>query len=442
MDSVVTPRPDRALFFVDSIAGLLRTLMVFCLCLTTATAALAREPDVTPEEVGLSSERLARFADYTNALVESGKIPGATIAISRFGKLAYFETIGWADIDERKPTRADTLYRLHSMTKPLFAVATMALVEEGRLSLHEPISKYIPEFADVKVLAGGTADAPKLEDPKTAPLVGQLLSQTAGIAIGSDLYAEKTIAEIYRKDPYYLGNPNAEEVGQRIARLPLAGHPGEIFVYGVSFDVLGRVLEVASGQALDDFISERLLDPLGMEDTFFLVPEEKLHRFSNSYDITGPGTLQAVTRPDHTARWQPGQRFLSPNGGMVSTVSDYLRFAQMMLNGGELNGNRIVSRKTIDLITSVVVENEESTLLQAATKGYGYALGVAVLEDLAASGMPGTLGEYFWGGAADTYFFVDPTEQLIGLFFTQVYPAGTLSLREALRTFSYQALVD
>ena len=390
MDSVVTPRPDRALFFVDSIAGLLRTLLVFCLCLTTATAALAREPDVTPEEVGLSSERLARFADYTNALVESGKIPGATIAISRFGKLAYFETIGWADIDERKPTRANTLYRLHSLTKPLFAVATMALVEEGRLSLHEPISKYIPEFADVKVLAGGTADAPKLENPKTAPLVGQLLSQTAGIAIGSDLYAEKTIAEIYRKDPYYLGNPNAEEVGRRIARLPLAGHPGEIFVYGVSFDVLGRVLEVASGQALDDFISERLLDQLGMEDTFFFVPEEKLHRFSSSYDITGPGTLQAVTRPDHNARWQPGRRFLSPNGGMVSTVSDYLRFAQMMLNGGELNGNRIVSRKTIDLITSVVVENEESTLLQAATKGYCYALGVAVLEDLAASGMPGT----------------------------------------------------
>ena len=199
MDSVVTPRPDRALFFPDSMASLLRTLLVFSLCLTTA--AVAREPDVTPEEVGLSSERLARFADYTNAMVESGKIPGATIAVARFGKLAYFETIGWADIDERKPTRADTLYRLHSMTKPLFAVATLALVEEGRLSLNEPISRYIPEFADVKVLAGGTADAPELEDPGSAPKVGQLLSQTAGIAIGGDLFAEKTIAEIYSRAP-------------------------------------------------------------------------------------------------------------------------------------------------------------------------------------------------------------------------------------------------
>ena len=440
MHSVVKPRPDGALFSLNSICNLLRAALVLCLC--QGAAAFAREPDVTPEEVGLSTERLARFADYTNAMVESGKIPGATIAVSRFGKLAYFETIGWADIDERKPTQADTLYRLHSMTKPLFAVATMTLVEEGRLGLQEPISKYIPEFADVEVLAGGAADAPQLEDPKSAPKVGQLLSQTAGIAIGADVYAERTIAEIYSTASIHEGNPTAEEVAQRIARLPLAGHPGEIFVYGLSFDVLARVLEVASGQPLDDFIAERLLVPLGMEDTFFAVPENKLHRFSNSYDITGPGSLQAVTRPEHVARWQPGRRFLSPNGGLVSTVSDYLRFAQMMLNGGELDGVRIVSRKTVDLITSVVVENEESTFLQAATPVYGYALGFAVREDLAAAGLPGTVGEYFWGGAADTYFFIDPTEQLIGLFFTQVYPAGSYSLRESLQTFTYQALID
>ena len=437
MHSVVKLRPDGTLFSLNSIFNLLRAALVLCLC--QGAAAFAREPDVTPEEVGLSSERLARFADYTNAMVESGKIPGATIAVSRFGKLAYFETIGWADIEKRKPTQTDTLYRLHSMTKPLFAVATMTLVEEGRLGIQEPISKYIPEFADVKVLAGGTADAPELEDPKSAPKVGQLLSQTAGIAIGADVYAEQTIAEIYLRAPIYEGNPTAEAVAQRIARLPLAGHPGEIFVYGLSFDVLGRVLEVASGQSLDDFISERLLDPLGMEDTFFVVPDEKMNRFSSYYQIKGPGSLQAVTRTD---RWQPGSRFLSPNGGLISTVSDYLRFSQMMLNGGELDGARIVSRKTIDLITSVVVENDESTFLQTATPGYGYALGVAVREDLAAAGLPGTLGEYFWGGAADTYFFIDPTEQLIGLFFTQVYPAGSYSLRESLQTFTYQALID
>ena len=440
MDSVVTPRPDRPLSAVGSMASLLRTLLVFCLCL--ATAALAREPDVMPEEVGLSSERLVRFADYTNAMVESGKIPGATIAIARFGKLAYYETIGWADIDERKPTRADTLYRLHSMTKPLFAVATLTLVEEGRLSLNEPISKYIPEFADVKVLAGGTADAPELEDPKSAPKVGQLLSQTAGIAAGSDMFAEKTIAEIYSRAPVYEGNPSAEEIARGIAQLPLAGHPGEIFVYGLSFDVLARVLEVASGQPLDLFISERLLDPLGMEDTFFVVPEDKLHRFSNSYDIKGPGTLQAVTRPDHIARWQSGRRFLSPNGGLVSTVSDYLRFAQMMLNGGELDGVRIVSRKTIDLITTIVAKNSELGRIRAALPGFGYSLGFGVLENLAASGIPGTVGEYEWAGWGDTYFFVDPTEQLIGLFFTQVYPGGTYNLRESLLTFTYQALID
>jgi len=224
--------------------------------------------------------------------------------------------------------------------------------------------------------------------------------------------------------------------------LPLAGQPGEVFVYGQSYDVLGRVLEVASGQRLDEFITERLLAPLGMEDTFFIVPEGKLHRFSKSYDIVAPGQLRVVTRPEYEMRWQPGNHFLSPNSGMVSTAADYLRFAQMMLNGGELDGKRVVSRKTIKLITSIVVENSESTLLQTATAGYGYALGVAVLEDLAASGLPGTLGEYFWAGAADTYFFVDPAEQLIGLFFTQVYPPGGYALREMLRTFSYQALID
>ena len=440
MHSVVKPRPDRALFSENSVSDLLRAVLVLCLC--QATAALAREPDVTPEEVGLSSERLARFADYTNAMVESGKLPGATIAISRFGKLAYFETIGWADIEERKPTRADTLYRLHSMTKPLFSVATLTLVEEGRLRLVEPISKYIPEFAQVKVLAGGTADAPELEDPKSAPTVGQLLSQTAGIAIGSDMFAPKTIAEIYSRAQMTEENPTAEEVAREIARLPLAGHPGEIFVYGLSFDVLARVLEVVSGQSLDDFIAERLLGPLGMEDTFFAVPEDKLHRFSNSYDITGPGLLQAVTRPEHLARWQPGRRFLSPNGGLVSTVSDYLRFAQMMLNGGELDGVRIVSRKTIDLLTAVVVRNAESPLLRSEMPGYGYSLGFGVLEDLAASGKPGSPGEYEWSGWGDTLFFVDPTEQLIGLFFTQVYPGGQYDLRERLQTFTYQALID
>ena len=428
------------LFAFSAVPNLLRMLLVFCLC--QATVGLARGPDVTPEEVGLSTERLARFADYAEAMVEAGKIPGATIAVSRFGKLAYFETIGWADIDERKPTQADTLYRLHSMTKPLFSVATLTLVEEGRLNLQEPISKYIPEFADVKVLAGGTADAPELEDPKSAPKVGQLLSQTAGIATGGDLFAEKTIAEIYSRAPIYEGNPSAEEVAQRIARLPLAGHPGEIFVYGLSFDVLARVLEVASGQSLDDFISERLLEPLGMADTFFFVPEEKLHRFSKAYDITAPGSLQAVTRADHVARWRPGMRFLSPNSGMVSTVSDYLRFAQMMLGGGELDGVRIVSRKTIDLITATVVENAELGLIRPALPGYGYSLGFGVLENVAESGKPGSPGQYEWAGWGDTYFFVDPTEQLVGLFFTQVYPGGTYGLRESLTSFTYQALID
>ena len=425
---------------VNAAPNLLRMLLVLCLC--HATVGLAREPDVTPEEVGLSTERLARFADYAEAMVEAGKIPGATIAVSRFGKLAYFETIGWADIDERKPTQADTLYRLHSMTKPLFAVATLTLVEEGRLNLQEPVSKYIPEFADVKVLAGGTADAPELEDPKSAPKVGQLLSQTAGIATGGDMFADRTIAQIYSRAPIYEGNPSAEEVAQRIARLPLAGHPGEIFVYGLSFDVLARVLEVASGQPLDEFISERLLEPLGMEDTFFFVPEEKLHRFSKAYDITGPGTLQAVTSAGHMARWQPGMRFLSPNGGMVSTASDYLRFAQMMLGGGDLDGARIVSRKTVELMTAVVVENAELGLIRSALPGYGYSLGFGVLENVAESGKPGSPGQYEWAGWGDTYFFVDPAEQLVGLFFTQVYPGGTYGLRESLTSFTYQALID
>lgn len=398
-------------------------------------------PMVKPEKVGLSKDRLQRFTDHIERYIEAGQLAGANIAIARRGKLAYLKTLGWANIEEKKSMERDTIFRIHSMTKPIASVAAMILLEEGRIKLTDPVSDYIPEFADVRVFIDGTSAEPNMTAP-TAPITIQhLLAHISGM--GGMGYETHPVGQIFDLANPYGNNPTLKEFAVRIAKLPLAQQPGTEFIYGPSTDILGRVIEVASEQSFDDFLSTRILDPLGMKDTHFIVPQGKRNRFAVAYE-TGEASsgLSPVTRPEHESRWQPGYRFRSGGGGLVSTISDYLRFSQMLLNEGELDGVRILAPKTVQLMSTSVVKSHESEFLKAVAPGYGFGLGVAVLDDVAASGKPGSVGEYFWAGAADTYFFIDPAEELIGLLMTQNYPAGVYKLREELQTFAYQAIVE
>jgi len=420
-------------------------LVVLLVALLLTPAAAAEElglPSTMPAKVGMSKARLERFAQHLEGDIESGRLAGATLAVARRGKLAYFKALGWANIENQQPMARDTIFRIHSMTKPIASVAAMILLEEGKLKLTDPVANYIPEFAALKVFVEDAAEeAEELVAPSTTMTVQHLMAHVSGMnGMG---YEADPVSQMPEAVELYSGNPNLAEFVQRLARIPLVRHPGEEFIYGPSTDVLARVIEVASQQPFDDFLAERILNPLGMKDTHFIVPQEKRRRFATVYEtVADTGKLAPYTVAEHEARWQPGYRFRSGGGGLASTTADYLRFAQMLLNRGELDGVRILAPKTIDLMTTPLVKSQDSDFLQAVAAGYGFGLGFAVLDDLAAGGKPGSLGEYFWAGAADTYFFIDPTEELIGLLMTQHYPAGTYQLREELQTFTYQAILD
>lgn len=420
---------------------------LYLLALTVFSTALVQQatasdwplPTAKPEYVGLSQARLQRLSSRLNQHVAAGELAGIVVAVARRGKLAYIDTLGWANIEAQTPMARDTIFRIHSMTKPIASVAAMMLLEEGALKTTDRVDAYLPELSKIKVFTGGTKDAPELSDPARPITVGHLLSHTSGM-VGMG-YETHPTGQIFEAIAPYANNPTLETFVTRLAQAPLARQPGEEFIYGPSTDVLGRVIEVVSGQPFDVFLKQRILEPLGMVDTHFVLPQAKRDRFAMAYERKN-NSIHAYDNPQHEARWKPGYQFRSGGGGLVSTIGDYLRFTQMLLNGGTLDGVRLLSPKTIELMTTPVVHHNESAFLQMATAGYGFGLGFAIQEDLAAAGKPGSLGEYFWAGAADTYFFVDPSEQLTAVLMTQIYPAGTYRLRETLQTMVYQALIE
>ncbi len=422
----------------------LAVTFLLLLSLGYSTQSVAKElglPIVKPHSVGLSAQRLNKYAQHLQQQIRDQRIAGAVVAVARKGKLGYIKPIGWANKEKNQKMAADTIFRIHSMTKPIASVAVMMLMEDGKLKLRDPVAKYLPELASMKVFAGGSAEAPELADVAQPMTIQHLLSHTAGFAgMG---YDNHPVGEMYAQAAPYSNNPTLETFVSRVAGIPLVRQPGEEFIYGPSTDLLARIVEVASGQEFGAFLQDRILDPLQMKDTHFILPAHKRKRFAVAYEDDPEATgLLPVTREEHEQRWKPGYKFRSGGGGLVSTTADYLRFAQMLLNRGELEGERMLAPKTLDLMTLPVVHQQDSAFLQVATKGYGFGLGFAVLQDVSLSGQPGTVGQYFWAGAADTYFFVDPAEELIAVFMTQRYPAGILQLREEFQSFVYQALVN
>lgn len=404
---------------------------------------------VTPEEVGLSTARLERLHSAMQGFVDRSELAGVLTMIVRRGKIAHFEPFGLMDIEAGKSMEFDTIFRIFSMTKLITSVAVLMLYEEGHFQLNDPVSRFIPEFKDVKVFANAKGEDIELVGLEREMTVRNLLTHTSGLTNCpfAELPNESTVEKLYQEAD--LLNPDLilRQMVHRLVRQPLLHQPDTVWQYGVSTDVLGYLVEVVSGLPFDRFLQERILDPLGMVDTGFYLPEEKLGRLAAIYEPSGDGRLKAVDTPTGFIYSVPitnpplrRQRLLSGGGGLLSTTVDYLRFAQMLLNRGALAGTRLLGRKTVELMTMNHLR-EEVRATSPMTDGNGFGLGVRVCTDVALSGVLGSLGEYGWGGSAHTVCWIDPHEELIGLLMTQVM-SPVVTVREDFRVLTYQAIVD
>jgi CubicO group peptidase (beta-lactamase class C family) len=398
-------------------------------------------PAVTPEDAGFSSQRLMRLDAWLRDYVAQNKLSGASLAVIRHGKLVFAGKAGRADREKSTPIADDTLFRIFSMTKPVTSLALMMLFEEGRFGLDEPVAKYFPEFAQVKVYAGAdTYGRPVLKEPRRAMTIRDLFTHMAGLSYGN---SKHPVDEIYAKANIFDLRQSCPEFLKRLSELPLIADPGEKWNYSYAVDVQGCLVELLSGQRLDAFMRERIFEPLGMTDTFFTVPADKEDRFANIYRraTSGEGIEHAPYPPGREISYSQAVTFMSGGGGLVSTMGDYLRFAQMLLAGGELGGVRLLGPKTVELMMLDHVPADTGPK-PGGVEGYGFGLGGAVLRDVAQSQLPGSLGEFTWAGAASTIFWLDKQEELCVVFMTQMVPSDTYPLRKQLKQLVYQALID
>jgi CubicO group peptidase (beta-lactamase class C family) len=409
--------------------------------------------DVDPAEAGLDAERLKRVDEYLAGYVGDGRLPGWLLTINRHGRLAHVARCGSRDLEAGLPVTDDTVWRIYSMTKPVTSVAAMMLYEEGRLALTDPVSAFIPAFADVRVYAGGS-DLRQVTVPAAEPVrVWHLLTHTAGLTYG--FHRVHPVDAMYRAAGFEWGTPRGVDLAQACdlwAGLPLLFQPGTEWNYSVATDVLGRVVEVASGQRLDEFFADRIFGPLGMTDTAFWADPAAQPRLAALYT---PGKDGQATRLDALGKGALKEpRMLSGGHGLVSTAADYDRFTQLLLRrpdspAGELDGIKLLSPRTVSYMTrnhlpgGADLETFGRTLFaEAPFRGVGFGLGFAVLLDPVPGQVVGSAGEISWGGAASTAFWVDQEADLTVSFFTQLLPSSTYPIRAQLRQLIYQALTD
>lgn len=390
----------------------------------------------SPESVGMSSERLKMMEQKMHEYVDKGQLAGVQTAIMRKGKLIQFDTYGYADIDSKKALEENSLFRIYSMSKPIVSVGLMMLYEEGKFQLSDPLYKYMPEFKDMQVHTEG-----QNTEPTKQPIrVIDVLRHTTGFGYG---WGPGNYVDSLYKAANRGGIKNTKEFAKVVSELPLYHQPGTGWRYSVSTDIAGCLLEVISGQPLDQFLAERILKPLDMKDTHFEVPDAKDSRFITNYTHEKDGTLKVIDHPS-MSKYTKTVTMFSGGGGLVSTSRDYLRFSQMLLNEGQLNGVRIISPKTLELM----VGNHTKETPHAGGpivlpgKGTSFGLGFAVTNDLAATEILGSEGAFGWGGAAGTFFRVDPKEDLIYLLMIQVMPYNHLQAREKFQTMVYQAIME
>jgi CubicO group peptidase (beta-lactamase class C family) len=425
----------------------------FALSLVACALTLAAEvsvastveplPRVKPETVGFSSERLERLTQALHATIDARQFSGMVTLIARHGKVVYSDVYGVQDFASKRPMTEDTIFRIYSMTKPITGVAMMILYEEGKWNPEDPLTRFIPEFKDLKVFAGLDAQGkPIVEAAAHPPTVGELLTHTAGFTYGT--LTDTPIDKIVREADA-LGAPSLQEMIDRLAKLPLAYQPGSKWVYSLSVDVQGYLVEKISGKSLPDFMRERIFEPLGMKDTAFFVPKEKMPRLATVYTGKPDGTLEVQPHADGL---NSPPRLPSGGGGLYSTAGDYLRFAQMLADGGELDGVRILSPRTVEFMRSnhlpeKLMTGEFGIGQHRMRPGFGFGYDVAVFEDPAKAGNVVGKGTFLWDGAAATFFWVDPTNDVVfvGMIQRRGGP-GMPPLQQMSRPLTMQALLD
>lgn len=403
-------------------------------------------PQANPEDAGFSSSRLDRIKPVLHKYVDDKKLPGLISMVARKGKLVHLHSYGVMDLETKKPMQPNSIFRIYSMTKPVISVAVMMLYEQGYFQLSDPVSKYIPEFSDLKVYEKGPdgentlvplkkSEKKKNEKKKYVTMtIKHLLTHTSGLTYGYSGIAY--VDSLYKEVDIFDKNKRMtlKEFVQKLGKIPLLHHPGEKWVYSFSTDVLGYLIEVVSQQPLDDFLRENIFIPLGMKDTGFQVPSNSLDRFVSCYTVMKDGSLVVQDQPQDSPYANP-VTFFSGGAGLVSTVIDYMRFSQMLLNKGQLDGIRILGRKTVEYMTL-------NHLKYDFEPGLGFGLGFYVITDVTELNRISSKETYGWEGVANTFFFIDPEEELIGLLFIQYFAEKEYPVYSDFRTAIYQALID
>ncbi len=398
------------------------------------------------ESVGLSSARLARIDGWMQRLIDDGKLPGVSVLVFRKGHVAYQATRGLADLARGTAMTPETIVRIYSMTKPLASAAIMMLYEEGRFQLDDPISRFLPCFSQMRVFAGGNRSRMETVPAARQITFRDLLTHTSGLTYG---FMESTLVDAaYRAQgiDFQTAECSLGDLVERAATLPLLAQPGAEWNYSIATDVIGHLVAVISGQSFEGFLRDRVIGPLGMKDTDFHVPPAAAGRLAANYGRGEDGRLKLIDDPT-TSRYLQPRLLCSGGGGLVSTAGDYLRFCQMMLNKGEFGGTRLLGRKTVELMTANHLRGDMAAMGQprfseSSYEGVGFGLGFSVMLDPARAQILGSPGEFAWGGAASTAFWVDPAEQLAVILLTQLMPSSTYPIRRELRVLTYASIVD
>lgn len=414
----------------------LRFCVPAVVCLVPIAAATL--PKAGPEKVGLSAERLKRIDRLVQRYIDQGEIAGAVTLVARKGQIAHLNAQGVMDLDTKKPMTTDAIFRLASMTKPITSLAVMMLHEEGHFLLKDPVSKFLPEFKNPQVAVANAPNERANGGFRTIPAereitIRDLLTHTAGLASGT---AGPTMALVQKLNATRRPEDTLASYTVKLAALPLNFQPGTHWEYGPATDVLGRLVEVISGQTLDQFFRQRILDPLGMSDTHFYLPEDRLPRLTTAYEkVDGKlRKLPALGPASRTAK------FYSGGGGLAGTAEDYLRFCQMMLNGGQLDGKRLVSPKTIEMMRANHIG--DLPMWQENLSGYRFGLGLRVRAHNGEAAVLGSEGSYGWGGAYGTFFWIDPKEQMVGMIMIQLMPYAHVNIRPEFQNVATQAIVE
>ncbi len=403
------------------------------------------EPVDCPSKLGFDAARLLRIDDWMQRNLDRGRYTGSSVLVGRKGVIAHLSAVGSCTVAQSRPYSRDTIVRIYSMTKPVTSVALMMLVEKGLLHLDAPASQFIPEFSNCMALVDGAQSPDQLVDAPV-PTIQQLLTHTSGMTYA---FNPGLLAGVYAKQrvDFGPGSGPLEEMVKRAVQMPLAFQPGSQWEYSVGIDVIGRVVEIVSGMTLDNFFQKEIFKPLGMKDTSFGVPPKKVERFADCQVKTEDNPLLLSDAATDSEFLQDRVVLFSGGGGLQSTLDDYFRFAEMLRLGGKLDGQRILSPRTVDFMTrnhlpGDIASMGPNSFAEMPMHGMGFGIGGAVVMDPALARIPGTLGDFGWGGMASTFFWIDPVEELTCIFFTQLIPSSSYPNRAELKALVHAALVD